>query len=437
MSVPYLGDFLEDATVYMPFNTFTSDDPQASSTITNLVAGDIKVHKDGSLTQIVTDGATVIINFDSITGNHLLTIDTSAHADYSIGSDYLVRIEGTTVDAGTVNAWIGHFSIENRFKEVDVVSLGGVVQSLTDLKDFADAGYDPATNKVTGVLLTDTVTTYTGNTPQTGDTYADWANGGRLDLLLDAIKVVTDAQTAITPAELVVLIWDRVLSKANHDISQSAGKRLRQIDAAFEVHSGTAQAGAATTITLDTGASATNNIYRGDRCMIVAGTGIGEHDIIISYVGSTKVATMAETWIITPDNTSEFILVPASVDIETWQHSVVTKSASGLPDVNVNEVGDTGQTAGDLAALITTVDTVVDSILVDTGTTIPGTITTIDNEIATIDGIVDSILVDTAAMQPEIAKMVFTKANELDVNTKSINDAEVVGDGNATPWDGV
>lgn len=33
-------------------------------------------------------------------------------------------------------------------------------------------------------------------------------------------------------------------------------------------------------------------------------------------------------------------------------------------------------------------------------------------------------------------KMVFTKANELDVNTKSINDAEVVGDGNATPWDG-
>lgn len=33
-------------------------------------------------------------------------------------------------------------------------------------------------------------------------------------------------------------------------------------------------------------------------------------------------------------------------------------------------------------------------------------------------------------------QMVFTNANELDTNTKSINDAEVVGDGNATPWDG-
>ena len=70
---------------------------------------------------------------------------------------------------------------------------------------------------------------------------------------------------------------------------------------------------------------------------------------------------------------------------------------------------------------------------------------TVDNNVlaagatgfAAIDTVVDTILVDTAAMQPEIAKMVFTKANELDVNTKSINDAEVVGNGNSIPWDGV
>lgn len=34
-------------------------------------------------------------------------------------------------------------------------------------------------------------------------------------------------------------------------------------------------------------------------------------------------------------------------------------------------------------------------------------------------------------------KFAFTKANEVDANTVSINQAEVVGDGNATPWDGV
>jgi hypothetical protein len=54
----------------------------------------------------------------------------------------------------------------------NMVQLGSDTQSATDLKDFADAGYDPATNKVQGVVLTDTVTTYTGNTPQTGDSYA-------------------------------------------------------------------------------------------------------------------------------------------------------------------------------------------------------------------------------------------------------------------------
>jgi hypothetical protein len=56
--------------------------------------------------------------------------------------------------------------------QVDTVELGSDTQSATDLKDFADAGYDPSTNKVQGVLLTDTVTTYTGNTPQTGDSFA-------------------------------------------------------------------------------------------------------------------------------------------------------------------------------------------------------------------------------------------------------------------------
>lgn len=111
--IPYYGDFPEDHTaIRIPFNTFDSNDPSASVTITNLADADIKVHKDGSLTQIVTDGASIIIDFDGITGNHMVLIDSSVHADYSTGSEYAVRIEGTTVDVATINAWIGAFSIE-------------------------------------------------------------------------------------------------------------------------------------------------------------------------------------------------------------------------------------------------------------------------------------------------------------------------------------
>ncbi len=45
--------------------------------------------------------------------------------------------------------------------DANVVQIGGDTQSASDLKDFADAGYDPATNKVQGVVLVDTTTTNT------------------------------------------------------------------------------------------------------------------------------------------------------------------------------------------------------------------------------------------------------------------------------------
>jgi len=47
--------------------------------------------------------------------------------------------------------------------QTDLTQIGGVAQSATDLKDFADAGYDPATNKVQGVVLTDTTTAVTND----------------------------------------------------------------------------------------------------------------------------------------------------------------------------------------------------------------------------------------------------------------------------------
>jgi len=47
------------------------------------------------------------------------------------------------------------------YLQVDLLQMGGVTQSATDLKDFADDGYDPATNKVQGVVLVDTTTTNT------------------------------------------------------------------------------------------------------------------------------------------------------------------------------------------------------------------------------------------------------------------------------------
>ena len=73
--------------------------------------------------------------------------------------------------------------------EVDLTHLGGVAQSAIDLKDFADAGYDPATNKVTGVVLVDTTTT---NTDVRGtDSAATEAKQDIIDTNVDSILVDT------------------------------------------------------------------------------------------------------------------------------------------------------------------------------------------------------------------------------------------------------
>jgi hypothetical protein len=114
----YLGDFNPGEIVYIPFNTFDSNDPSASVTITNLANTDIHIHKnDGTTQRNNAAGVTVNIDFDTITGNHLLEIDTSDNTVanfFAGGADYFVRMEGTTVDAATVNAWVAHFSLWNR-----------------------------------------------------------------------------------------------------------------------------------------------------------------------------------------------------------------------------------------------------------------------------------------------------------------------------------
>jgi hypothetical protein len=69
---------------------------------------------------------------------------------------------------------------------------------------------------------------------------------------------------------------------------------------------GTAQAGASTTITLDASASATDDIYNGSTITITGGTGSGQVRVISDYVGSTKVATVSVAFATTPDNTSTF-----------------------------------------------------------------------------------------------------------------------------------
>lgn len=71
-------------------------------------------------------------------------------------------------------------------------------------------------------------------------------------------------------------------------------------------YTGTAQAGAAGTITLAAGESATDDFYNGMLVRITSGTGSGQVRRITDYVGASKVATVDSNWTTTPDNTSVY-----------------------------------------------------------------------------------------------------------------------------------
>lgn len=183
-----IGDFPEDhASVVLRFNTVGIT--MAPITLAGTPA--LSVYKDSTTES--TAGVTLTVDYDSRTGTHHVLIDTSADAFYEVGKSYTVVITtGTVSGVSVVGSVVGSFSIENRFQEVDLVKIGASAQSATDLKDFADDGYDPSTNKVQGVVLTDTTTTVTNQvTANTTAISGDSAAADNLEAALDGTGGVT------------------------------------------------------------------------------------------------------------------------------------------------------------------------------------------------------------------------------------------------------
>jgi len=152
------------------------------------------VHRSGlNLPDDTLNGATEMIYGGTGIGQSRIAHDFANATDTSsVAPNWTTTPDGTSLYAtmATPQANTSAPIVAN------MTQLGGSTQSADDLKDFADAGYDPATNKVQGVVLTDTVTTYTGNTPQTGDGFA------RLGAPAGA-SVSADIATKATPAQIL------------------------------------------------------------------------------------------------------------------------------------------------------------------------------------------------------------------------------------------
>lgn len=111
----YVGDYLEDDTVYFLWRTNE----------TPTVNGTIRVYRDSTDTEVaIPTGITDTRDFDSISGLNLCQIDLSANSFYLKNGDYSVVLAAATINGNTVNAVIATFSIENRYAGVEFIRQG-------------------------------------------------------------------------------------------------------------------------------------------------------------------------------------------------------------------------------------------------------------------------------------------------------------------------
>jgi len=418
----YLGDFVEDETVHFLWTTNDGD----GASITRATDGTISVYKDNNATQS-TAGITDTEDFDSLTGIHACTIDLSADAFYATGANYSVVLSAATIDGQTVNSVIAHFSIENRFAEVDVV------------KWLGTAAATPTTAGVPEVDVTHWNATALATTNPLPDAAPD-ADAGLVThdkhLAYVQLQCRSDAEiTADRSTELTAINADEGTGGGDFAAQGESLEALRDRgDAAWTtgsgtgltpISTGTAQSATSTTLVLAAGETFANDELNGSILFITGGsTGVGQTRRITNYVGATDTATVA-TWTTTPTGTITYEIWPGVAGESPTAAEIRTEMDSNSTQLAAI-VEDTGTT---LPATLATIDGIVDDILVDTGTTLPATLATIDGivddilvdtgttlpaTLATIDGIVDDILVDTGTTLPGTLTTIEGKIDTVD-----------------------
>ena len=206
--------------------------------------------------------------------------------------------------------------------QTDMQELDGGTQSAADLKDFADEGYNPATNKVTGVLLTDTCTTNTdlvsaasvrtemdSNSTELGKIGTIPALDGGAQTIGAAIgKLADDNGGATFDAETDSLNKIRDDGDVNW-VTGAAGSGLSPLA------SGTAQSGTASTIVLASAATFADDELNGNIVKIHTGTGSGQARLIISNTLADDTCNVYPNWTTNPASDSEYEIVEGTMNI--------------------------------------------------------------------------------------------------------------------------
>lgn len=185
-----------------------------------------------------------------------------------------------------------------------------------DTLTISIAPYGSTAYTETAIALTEVVGlpgTYRGTSTSggTGFYYGIDSNGTRHHFALaNVVDTYFGSLNPLTPNLLNTTgVMPANVLQINSDVSAAVSAAKFWEGALLD--SGTAQAGSATTITLQSGASAVDDFYKNAIVVLTGGTGVGQNRKITGYVGSTKVATISgdRNWATSPSSDTLYVIL--------------------------------------------------------------------------------------------------------------------------------
>lgn len=199
----YHGDLRLGDTIDVKFTTVSTTGAPTTLAGTPVISA----YVGNSLTQI-TAGITLTVDFDAVTGLHNVRVVATGGNGYVTASNYqLVITTGTVGGTSVVGYVIGEFSIEARSALMPTTATRTLDVSATGEAgiDWANVGTPGSTVGLSATTI-GTLTTYTGNTVQTGDAFARLGAPAGASVSADILVIdnlVDDLETRLgTPTNL-------------------------------------------------------------------------------------------------------------------------------------------------------------------------------------------------------------------------------------------
>lgn len=273
------------------------------------------------------------------------TLDVSAGGEAgldwaNIGSPTTAQnLSATNIDVDQVVASVtGAVGSVTAQVTADVTAISGDATAANNAESFFDGtGYAGTNNVIPTVTTVGTLTTYTGNTPQTGDAFARLGApaGASVSADIAAIEAQTD-DIGAAGAGLTAIPWNAAWdAEVQSEVDDALVARNLT---ALVLASGTADSGSTITMVDAARTEADNDYWKGRLIVFTSGNIAGECAIVTDFVAATDTFTFAPP-LTQAVSTQTYVILPG---ISVWDDTLAEHLISGSTGSALNAAGAAG-----------------------------------------------------------------------------------------------